>query len=74
MNHEQALAEAGFVRGPVRKRYQRWDDADGNAAAEVGHDGHLLASPEVLAAIDVVPDVWGSDSARPTWGRVHARR
>lgn len=74
MTYEQRLAKAGFVRGPIRKRYERWDDVDGKAVAEVGHDGHLLASPEALAAIGVVPDVWGSDSARPTWGRVHTRR
>ena len=62
----------GWTRTSI-KSYDRIDNADGRAMAEVYRSGRILIHPDAVGPLGLTVDAWGTDSAtsRQTWGVVY---
>ena len=57
----------GWTRRQL-KSYQSIRDVHGTCMVEVAESGRILIHPDAARVSGIVPDTWGADSARPTWG------
>ena len=61
----------GWTRRQL-KSYESIRDEQGTCMVELHGSGRILIHPDAAKLLGVVPDTWGADSARPTWGTVYA--